>query len=649
MKKKIAILALLGYAAGITAQTSDYRAPLSVIEKGYIHFWSPPVEDMWWFDAMGLSDDECCQPGCCSYQTWFAYFGREAGKSFLKNKECKNGTFITKNSVTTETTSLGYLIFNSDRFKIVEGFAGGGIDVTDAADVALLNNTNPFINVFRVTPDFEYKEKGVVWGVRADCRFGKNDCYYAGARVSVPFKIVEIEHIENCTTEETLSDVVRAVPMDLKQVTAPDTQGTFDVDLTARLDFLSSIDFNNLSFRPNPPDQSPFITYGDGSGEDVNETKVYQVVVTDNDGLEANVLFVRETSGNAQDVAYPFRKIVVSADPDYPAVTLTPLAADGSGGGNGDTLFMTPETDYKAGLGVNNAAQTQLFMVLPTADVVVLAPNDDNDNGSDILRTPKTTLIRDALVKILSDLAMEGDPAGPSDFLCDQGLNLNANERKIGIGDIDAALFVGVGHRWDWFIEGLFGVRFPTGTKQKDDDVYHIYQMETGNNRHWEVGLGIEGGWKPLHWFAFSVDATFNHVFPRNQVLLGTFEGATITGLGGKVDGKISWNYFTAHADFTFFHPCNPELGFVVGYELFAKKKDHVEYCQETAKDFLGRTGTLDPTIAEKNTNALLNKLRVEVFNRWNFFELFAGASTSIAGRHAMKETEAHLGFVIYF
>ena len=85
---------------------------------------------------------------------------------------------------------------------------------------------------------------------------------------------------------------------------------------------------------------------------------------------------------------------------------------------------------------------------------------------------------------------------------------------------------------------------------------------------------------------------------------------------------------------------------------MFAKGHDKVEFAhdQRTATDLLGRPNQpLDAENYERRTNALSNKLRAQIFNRWNYFELFAGGSQVVAGRDVMRETEAHIGLVVYF
>ena len=97
------------------------------------------------------------------------------------------------------------------------------------------------------------------------------------------------------------------------------------------------------------------------------------------------------------------------------------------------------------------------------------------------------------------------------------------------------------------------------------------------------------------------------------------------------------------------FHPDNPNLGFTLGYELYAKQNDKVCFCEDTAVDFLDRTEKLDHCILECDTDTMTHKLRGEIFNRIGYFEIFGGGSWIVAGRNAMREGELHIGAMIYF
>src|SRR5207237_1839791 len=144
-----------------------------------------------------------------------------------------------------------------------------------------------------------------------------------------------------------------------------------------------------------------------------------------------------------------------------------------------------------------------------------------------------------------------------------------------------------------------------------------------GNNCHVVVNLGLDGGWKPCPWFAFEIRPYFYHACKRSERRAAPFTGQTVINIGPEIDVDVSWNYFNLRTDFTFFHPHNPDLGFMFGYELFAKGNDRVSLgscipCNNpTTTDLIGRPDQpINIEILEHGTNTLTNKLRGEIFYR---------------------------------
>ena len=264
----------------------------------------------------------------------------------------------------------------------------------------------------------------------------------------------------------------------------------------------------------------------------------------------------------------------------------------------------------------------------------------------------ESLLLHQITSEIIFNFFIVSEPA--SSFFLDNCINLAEYERIVGVGDLSTEIYGGIGHYNDWFVDGIFGVQFPTGKRQPTSN--RIFYKPTGNNGHVEIKLELDGGWQPCRWFAFEIRPAFFHAVKRSEKRAAPFEGATITNIGPEIDMNVSWNYFVLRTDFSFFHPHNPDLGLVLGYELFAKGKDNVSLgscfpCDDqTVTDLLGRTNqTLDVSNYECGTNSLANKLRGQIFYRCNYFEIFGGGTHIVSGRHVMKETEGHLGLMIYF
>ena len=132
-----------------------------------------------------------------------------------------------------------------------------------------------------------------------------------------------------------------------------------------------------------------------------------------------------------------------------------------------------------------------------------------------------------------------------------------------------------------------------------------------------------------------------------------------LKNIGTPICVDVSWNWVYTRLDFTVFHPYNSDLGLTFGYEFYWKSHDDISLdgCNDSCgnskpvqvNDLLGQTGYVDFCGMARNSQVFSNKLYGEVFHRWYFFELFAGASQIVAGENVMKETEAHLGLRLYF
>ncbi|KKK57057.1 hypothetical protein LCGC14_3058300, partial [marine sediment metagenome] len=129
-----------------------------------------------------------------------------------------------------------------------------------------------------------------------------------------------------------------------------------------------------------------------------------------------------------------------------------------------------------------------------------------------------------------------------SEFFRERCIDLCAHERITAVGDLETEAYVGYGHRQDWFVDFLVSVRWPTGKKNKDPR--RVFFVSTGHNRHFEIKLGFEGGWKPRDWFAFKLDWAWHHAFKRTEKRAAFFKGATVKNIGPTLDARVSWDYF---------------------------------------------------------------------------------------------------------
>lgn len=615
------VAAITVVVCGTLNTTSEFRSPLSMVDgHGVTHFNLEQVKKAWWFDVMG---PEKYKERPWYVDVWAGTFCRSAHKSFFDPElDCDDKL---KNKSTRKTVSLSTLWFGIDAeaeaFRGAQAFGEGTIN-----NPALLTDNNPSLGWARITPRIDYKENGISFGAHVKWDLDKAKRWHVGHRVTLPFHVIEIEQNASCKLEETLADV-RA----LRSMNGDRDQDPDNVDYAYRLDFLSTLVLRHLD--GGIVISEPLVDYGDGSF-DLQETQIGTVPVTaanpSEDDSNPSAYVIRRGDGEIPPA--PFRK--------QPSQVVGPLAANGSGGSEDAVLFFKSSTNYKDGLGQDKDAQCDLFVV-PRRK-----PNSDQLEGT-------ARQIRIVVENVIKNNSLE-EAESAVEFFRANGIDLCAHERIVGLGDMLTEWYVGYGPEY-YYADLVLGIRWPTG--KKNIDPKRVFFQSTGHNRHFEFKIGMDGGWKPYDWFAFKLDWSYHHAFERTEKKAAPFKGATVKNIGPTLHAKVRWDYFVAHVDFNFFHPHNPDLGCVFGYEIFAKRKDRVRLaCPDTTcgdtgfmTDLLGQEKELDMSILEKRTNSMTHKIRGELFHRWNFCKLFAGASHIVGGRNAMQETEAHVGVGIYF
>lgn len=613
---------------GTLFTTTQFRSPLS-LRRGVTHYPLQDVCDTWWYTLMYPESTTECP---LTIYLWKGAYYRCADKTFFNACD--------PNATTTKTTSLNTLWFGKNSFKVEQAFAGGMLTNP------LAPGYNPFLSFSFVTPHFNYTEKGVYFGLYMDYKVGKKQKWRVGGRVSLPFKIITVGQTADCEQEE-IADVIAERPVNLLSATAP-----VGIDYAYRLDFLSTL------VRVGVPstDSALLVEYGPGSSYNTRIAGIPVGAVTANDSspdLPSIYLTKRDDSTlpfvtnlpNSSSKSWGKAQFQVSGGP---------LAADGSGINDNSYFFGVIPVNYLSNLGANRAEQSTLWVV-PR----IIYSVGDSSAGFPTDISPQAIAIRNAVRAILDNLAFSGDDTALG-FLNKHCINLCKSERVMGLGDLETEFFFGYEddylfpgfdvippHIQSWFGNFVIGVRFPTGKTMHD--ARNVYFQSTGHNGHYEIKVGLEGGWKPCSFFALKIDGFYNHAIRAVEQKAAPFKGATIRNIGPSISTRVSWDYFVVHGDLNFFHPYNQDLGCTFGYELFAKRKDHVQLCPQAALDLLCTVQDLDACILEQDTNAMTHKLRGEIFHRWSYCELFAGASQIVAGKHAMQESEVHLGLAIYF
>lgn len=632
------------------ATTSYFRTPLSFIESrwGYVHYPFAWLDDCanWEIDAMGVA------------------YERSACRAYGKNPACINNddecnsSCNNNNKVTRDTVSLSQLWFGKESFLASEIFAGG---------IASGSSVNPFLNFVRITPNFDYNENGAALALNAVRKnLGCDKSWFVGGRIALPISVIEVNQRNAGSIAVVIPGELANTVITMEQQYAGKTDGTAEtagstdsrIVKAYRLDFLSSLKL---------PDGTAMVRYGTVgdattdtfiAGQDITTNMDQYLVASGSD--RAPIYAYKQSSG-----VFPIAVPGLNKDSNGPAGTgalfpvniagnaVYPLiddeanvilnaagnnSSDGQwgafGGFNSAPGLVNLQEDYAGGLGLDVATQKQLFIV-----PVAASSSQSFENVG--------LLVQNTIDQVLASLQTQGSPdVSVIQFFADRGILFESSDCSTGAGDTFLE-FYGGKMRDCWFADGLFGLRLPTGSDA--DDPRRIYEQTTGNNGHFATKLGAEGGYVPCSWFGMKFDFFWSHNFSHTEKRAVPFKGSTVRNIGPCIDAKVHWDDFQAHADFTFFSPRCPDLGWDFGYEFYAKTDDKLCLCATQAIDFNGNTQFVDASILSEDTNTQSHKLRAEIFNRWGCFELFFGGSYIIAGRQVMKEAECHLGMKAYF
>jgi len=560
----------------------------------------------------------------------------------------------------TKKVPLAQLFFGKSAFKPQEAFSDATVD----------SRTCPALQYIVMKPNFKYRERGCHLGFQAEYR--KEDSKWRfGGSLSIPFKVIELERnvcSANMTLVEGQEGVDEGEGLDLSNVVCRRNETLVanisnsnklgrDTDAVVpayRLDFLTALSRSN---------GMPMVEYGNGwlkiagvevamynTGGGARNPSV--VALKNDDGTCPSDQYAtpNETAGGIEGATTRLNGNYVSS--------LGAIA--GSVSADPNRAPFLAGTDYSA---LAADAQGTLYIV-PT--YISLMDTDPTKAPNINTRFEvEAVQIMNAIEEAIDDLQEDGISMAEQ-FFFNNGVHFCQvfdgcrGARNMGIGDLDLDVYVAWGDIEDYWAKLILGVVFPTGRKICDAGL--LLAQPTGNNGHFEFKAGLAGGWLPLDWLGIHADLAYNHVFEATEYRGAPFQGATVKNIGPTVAAKVKWGYFTGHLDMTVFHPENPDLGCVLGYEGYYKRCDKVKLCSNYAKEFPLRagcslTGTilnddlekLDACILAKDTERASHKVRCEIFHRWDYCELYGGCSYVFAGKNIMHETEAHIGIGIYW
>lgn len=634
--------------AWLPVLSRELRTPLNLMQGQLGHFHIPlylPTETEDKLIHLG-------QWGFWDLQPWGGIYEQSAAQAY---GPCGN-----------QKVPISQLFFGKPSFKGSDIFANG--TVSNSASPSALG-----LEFVSITPGVEYSESGIVVGFNAIRRFHNNDSCF-GVRTRLPFRIIEMQRdATGDNTTETSDDIlaqVREYQSSLfvggtdPRVTA-DT--TIEPDWAYRFDFVSALCYSSCT--------KPLVQFGTPT----IPTRIFSQNVTEQGNIAPDPLGTGNPVHLLQVPIGTLPSGLFGAPWDPIVMSLPFLNGAGTGPGNFNRTRFQSGTDYTA-LGASSASQSKFWLV-PT-----LVKNGANNS---LAESSVAQTIRQKIEQLVGYI---GPNLSPFTFFQSEGISFDTQKTR-GVGDLETELFIGHhwGDRWLWerdekqlYSELQLIFHWPTGDRAWCPN-YLYTQIARGNDGHFELGLRTFDYWMPIRWFVWRADLAYYKVFKRSEKVAAAFAGATVKNINPTIDATVQWQYVILHNDFQFFHPSNPGLGMVIGYELYWKSSDTIDFvtsntcnacpttqcgffvsgqaqpatpasCDKqataaalTALDFFGNRQTLAPSLLEQDTCRISHKMRAELFHHWNFGDIFLGWSSVVGGKNVMQETAWQLGMTIQF
>ncbi|HBY05673.1 MAG: hypothetical protein UV38_C0001G0130 [candidate division TM6 bacterium GW2011_GWE2_42_60] len=514
---------------------------------------------------------------------------------------------------TEEWTTLLFGRGNAS-FALRNIFYGSALEAIDVGN-------NPFINFATLSPRFEYRESGAMVTAQLGSFFKMCDKdYRLGLRARLPFRDIEVS--DTCAASDLVGETLKDVWQVRQETEDFSGNNVTNTVYAGRLDFLTSL--NGVAI---PPQE--IVNYRNTAMANHVTMSNYSV----DNGPSYVVNLISRTDGSMPSGATPVWGAVTST---------TDLSGDGSGLANNDRARFNYATDYQP-LGANMANQGKLFVV-PTLDA----------NG-DIL--PANNTIRSEI-----ELAIQNLDDSVSDFLAEQGLCF-CNGRSKGLSDLDLEFYLGRNWGCDdraW-TDLMFAVRFPTAKALCKDDsgcnctcginndsCKRLLKQPLGNNKHYEVRLGLAAGYDIRDWVKFMLDANYSWVLRHKENMAAPFKGATVKNIGPCVAANKSWGYFVGDAKLSFF--ASDCCWFDVGYQLYHKRCDCIKLCVAQATEFIDRgLKDLDASVARRYTDRTAHKGSLAFNSRCGACDLTLGWSHTFAGKNISRDTDWYLQASVTF
>ena len=605
---------------------------------------------------------------------WSTGYMREADKAYAKHG------FKTK--------PLSNLIFGKSEFTISEAFQ----DAKD--DQGYFENNHPGLSTVKIAPRVSFEERGIVLGADWSMPVMKNKGRI-GIRASLPLRDVRME--KDNEAEAAVTGDQSKVLNEVRFI----SMGTKHAGGSVNDYVLNNVTSYNLKYLAN-------IKTLDGTGKVVGLFKpgnpaalggVPTTTATANiGGLGSNTHFVPMLVIKSTASGQPPRgqgggvllKNVVSNDESKDLVDarggntrIGYAAPDGKyyahamqaaspgattndskfGGMDGVTAFTQVPADFAgAGVGAAMMLESTVDYDVTKIDSDLWATTIHGANGAPVAESNSA--------KSFIDNALLYHKTSVGQFLKDRGYVFETYNLA-GLGDANVDLFYSHKLTKKVIAELALGVVIPTGAGDKYFG--NPYRKFLGNGDHIELKAGAKLAANLFKCFDFKADARYNFVLETTEHRMQVFKNSTIKNIGNPADADVSWGYFTGNVDVTMYHPKTRDIATTIGYQLYYKTEDKVNFKEKTTTNhMLGQVwshanGTLASATnpgsqwaafprelgnkeARRGTESIAHRAYVEgSYTFSKYLTLSVGGKWTFAGQNVAADGEAFTGVNVKF
>ena len=564
---------------------------------------------------------------------WSAAYSRYASAAYI-------------DTMGTQTDELSRLFFNHADFKLTEAFP----------DCLVSQNSefyNPLVRTVHLHTKADYREKSVVFGGRYALPVYK-DVGRVGIRVALPIKTVEVRRLDSDSVPRgaDLQEVMAIAGQVVPPQSGAATTAT-NVPMV-RLDFAEALvqsRRNNPALTLSDPNRAP--TIGGQIISDANLSGGASALAT---SIQNCVALVRSPEGFIpRPPEVKNTAVVTSATLDG---TDAVLPADGNAECQ---MIYRLETVGNPGKYSNLADETTTDVDERRArqrlkEELWLIPRISATDST------LSSYAAGGALKTLTDLSSQVTE-NAYEWMKDKGYVFETSNYS-GFSECLIDFFYEHALGDKCYGELSLGLSVPVAQEKKADTIKNYsspYHVHLGNAKHWEVKLGASLAAQPLSRLNVKVDGYYSFVLPHEEMRHASFRGAGVKGVGPLVPVFVNWNYCVGRVEATVFHFKARAISNMVGYEIFYKCRDALEFPSNSMNTWLGRTFAadgsvlrndfpLDATVATENTRVIAHRCKFETsFRATTQCEFSLGFGYTFAGQNAPQTIDGSFALNVSF